>query len=628
MISVYNKAIVKELNPSLFELVEKFEELVKLKPSELSSIEIVPAKNQEKTILYKNGDKKVFLHSRYNPRYEAEKMIESCKDLDEGSNLVIYGLGLGYHLFEVVKRFPKIKFYLIEPQIELLYTFLENVELKDFALKNLEGISCDLKETISTIPTFNDKYLGEIKLIWLKGHTLCFPQIFFDFNRIFIRTFRNKAMSTLFFYSHQKRTITNQLDNMKYVLHAAQFLDTDIEKWKCKTALVVAAGPSLDDEYENIRKIKEDKMAYVFAVGSAVNSLLSKGIYADAVFSYDPSIKNQMVLQKIKDEKITDIPLLFGGGIGTETLVDYPGEMLYVRNTDNPILNDHLEQEVETPFTVLGSTITVMALDAVLKLGFNSVILVGQNLGITAEKAYSSGIDYMPEQITLSEQYSETEKNVHGEDMKTSPTYLSMRDGIERVIENYKGKGKIWNSTRKGLLIAGAEYKPLIELMEDMEKGTVNREWTKNCRKTKYKVDHIKEKREEMKALIKDYERQIQRFESILEEIEKNRKLKLYDKLQKLYIKLNMNLQRLEDNKYANTYVFASIIHKYNDVVLGIERFNIIENKDEQAKTIYQEFNDFIKACKEISEEITEKYQRMDKELESYCLEALHENNY
>lgn len=613
MISVYNKAILKELNPFLLGELEKIEN------SQEQNIKVLEAKNGEKTIVYQENNKEYYLHSRYNPSYEAKMMLDSCVDLTEECNLVIYGTGLGYHIIEAIKRFPNAKIFLFEPNLELLYCFLSHVELKDLGLKNLDGISNDLAEIDTKIPEMNAKYLGEIKLIWLKSYAEFLKRDFQEFQKSFIRSFKNTWLRTIFFVSHQKRTVTNQMENIKYILESKQLLSGDMISWEGKTALIVAAGPSLDEEIENIRKIKEQGMAYIFAVGSAVNSLLNYGIHADAVFSYDPSVKNQVVLQKIKDENIMDIPLLFGGGIGSETLQDYPGKIFHVKNGSHEILNHYLVQMKETPYVRTGTTISVMALDAVFNMGFSDIILVGQNLGIVEEKAYSSGIFYVNPNVIESEQYSEKEINVHGKDMKTSPTYLTMRQGIETIIKVNKEKSKVWNSTRNGLCIQGAEYKPLIELMDKMQSNSVDCKWQENREEILYDTKYIQEKREEMEAYKKDSEKQFERMESILEDIKKQKEIKLYCKLPKLYTKLNINLTRLEENKYSSIFVLSAIIHEYHDLILGINRFNLIEDKEVQAETIYQAFKKFTEKYKNVKEEICDKYYHMDKELEQYC---------
>lgn len=613
MISIYNKAIVKELNPKLLEQLEELE------AKENKKVQIVAAKNGEPTLKVEVNGNKRFLHSRYNPSHEAEQLLNSCEDITVESNVVIYGVGLGYHIKEVVRRFPEAKVYLVEPNIELLYTFLENFEFKDHLLQNLEGISADLKELDTEIPEFDLKYPRFLSLLWLKGHICTYPDEFLEFKKKYLLAFRNEVQRVDFYHQLQTRTVTNEMFNMKQILGGRQLLGDNLSKWQGKTAIIVAAGPSLDDEIGNLHEIKKNGMAYIFAVGSAVNTLLSKGIHPDAVFSYDPSEKNQIVVKKIKDEKIKDIPLLFGGIIGYETLIDYPGHKLYIKNEDNYIQNFLLKPKRELPLIQLGSTVSVLAIDTALHMGFKNIILVGQNLGVTEERSYSSGIDYISNRIFIPEQYTEIEKNVHGENMRTSPVYLMMRKDIEKVIKNAQGESKIWNATRKGLNIKGAEYCPLADLMLEMEPKTVDALWYESVEESEYDIDYLKEKVTELETLEKECERQFRRLCDIVEEIKKNVELGLFSQLSKLYTKLQLNLKRLEDNKYSALFILTAMIQEYHSLILKFEYFNSITDKKVQALSICKEFATFIEFYEATLQVMKQPYQEMMLFLNSYC---------
>lgn len=613
MISIYNKAIIKELNLRLLEQLEELES------KERQGIQIVEAQNGEPTLTVQVEGKTRYLHSRYNPTYEAEKLFDSCDDIDENCNLVIYGAGLGYHIKEAIKRFPQARYYIVEPNLELLYTFLENVELKDCNIKNLEGISNNLIELDSKIPDYSFKYPKIIKILWLKGYIETFAEEFSDFRKIYLMSLKNEKQRANFLRSFQERTVTNEISNIREVLESKQLLAGDLSAWKDKTAIIVAAGPSLDEEIENLRQIKEKGMAYIFAVGSAVNTLLSNGIYADALFSYDPSEKNQIVVKKIKDEKITNIPILFGGGIGSETLKGYTGIKFYVKNGSNYILNYFLKSELDTPEVKLGPTISIMAIDAAFHMGFSNIILVGQNLGTVKNKIYSSGIDYQSSRITFAEQYTEIEKSVQGEEIRTSPTYLAMRHGIEAVIKVNTGDAKVWNATRHGLAIKGAEYKPLSELMKNMEEDIVTKEWIGNRVDVGYDVDNILEKVELLEVLKKECERQYQRLCSIVEDIKKDSRLGLFKKVSKQYTKLHFNLKRIEDNDYSALFILPAMVQEYHGLIRKIEHLNSIEDKEEQANSIYSEFDFFAKEYKKTLESIEPRYQEMIEYLKEYC---------
>lgn len=613
MISIYNKAIVKELNPRLLE------ELEELETENNSQIQIVKAYNGEPTIKMDFDGKYRYLHSRFDPSHEAKKLLDSYNDIDDECNLVIYGTGLGYHIKEAIKRFPEAKFYIVEPNIHLLYVFLENVELKDCNIKALEGISSDLRELGKTIPEFSLKYPKKLSQIWLKRHTEIMSEDFERFHQEYLYALKKEIQRTRFYHLFQVRGVTNELHNMKEVLNCQQLFEGDKSAWQEKTAIIVAAGPSLDEEIENLRQIKEKGMAYIFAAGSAVNALLAKGVNADALFSYDPSIRNQVVVNKIKETDNKEIPIVFAGGIGAETLNQYPGKKFYLQGTENYILNYFLKAKEEKPYINQGGTITILALDAAFHMGFKNIIFVGQNLGASGNKIYSSGIDYISSNISGEEELEEERKNVHGEMTKTTTVYLIMKDGIEAIIRSHEGEAKVWNSTRLGLDIEGAEYKPLAELMLEMEEGSVEKEWRENREETEYDIAHLKEKLREIEVLQEDDERQLHRMIEAVEEINKNIEWRKFQQLPKLYRKINLILKRLEENQYSGLFVLPAMIKEYRELVMKIEYLNNITEQKEQAILIYNEFKKFVDKYKNTKLEVKEPYENMIKELKEYC---------
>ncbi|RRD93856.1 DUF115 domain-containing protein [Clostridiales bacterium COT073_COT-073] len=615
MISIYNKAILKELNPALLEKLEELE------TEGLKKARVLPSKSGEKTLAYEENGKTYFLHSRYQPSYEAEKAADSYADITNEDSVVFYGVGLGYHIKEMLKRVPEIKYYLIEPNLEVLYVFLEHNELKDMELGNLEGITIDFGDLEQKIPHILIKYSQEIKLVLHYSCVKYFEEYFEQFRKLFLGSFRREKDRTIFFALEQLKTVTNEFDNMMTVIESANILNCDLEDIKGKTAIIVAAGPSLDDEIENIREIKKRGMAYILAVGSGVNSLLSQGIHADAVFSYDPSVENQKVLKKIKEENIKDIPLIFGAGIGSESLKDYPGPKICMLNSHNYIIKHYLKSKTkDMPIVGVGATITVSGLDAALKMGFKQVILVGQNLGITEDKSYSSGIEYAPTEIVKESQYTELEKDVHGNTMKTSTAYLMMREGIEEVIEISAKDAKVWNATRKGLAIKGAEFKALAELMKEMEPNSVTGRWLETTAED-YDLEYLAKQKEEMFCYKEEVDKQVQQLDSILEDLKKNSELNLYKKLKPLYTKLNLNLKRLEKNKFSVLFVLPSMIQEYHNLIRRIEYFNSISDKEEQSRSIYKEFKEFRELYKERLKVMEKYFETLNNQLEDYLKE-------
>ena len=136
MILIDNLNILKSSYLDIWNKLKQFEDKENRKLTEIEE-----TRNGDKTLVINKDDKNVYLHSRYNPVREAETIVESIDDIDENTNIIFYGTGLGFHIQLILEKYKNIKYYIYEPIPEILYAFLSNVNLKKLNLNRLAGIS-------------------------------------------------------------------------------------------------------------------------------------------------------------------------------------------------------------------------------------------------------------------------------------------------------------------------------------------------------------------------------------------------------------------------------------------------------------------------------------------------------
>jgi spore maturation protein CgeB len=73
----------------------------------------------------------VSLHSTYRPRDEALRSVSEFAAQD-GLQNVVYGLGFGYHVEEMLKRFPSSPVTVIEPSMAMFQAFIATVDIEPF----------------------------------------------------------------------------------------------------------------------------------------------------------------------------------------------------------------------------------------------------------------------------------------------------------------------------------------------------------------------------------------------------------------------------------------------------------------------------------------------------------------
>lgn len=93
-------------------------------------IEVFSAKNNQPAFFLKTQDgKKIIFHSQFDPEKEAVDFVAS-QNINKATVLFVYGLGFGYHLKELRKRFTGMIF-VIEPSLDILASAMEHVDLSE-----------------------------------------------------------------------------------------------------------------------------------------------------------------------------------------------------------------------------------------------------------------------------------------------------------------------------------------------------------------------------------------------------------------------------------------------------------------------------------------------------------------
>ena len=219
---------------------------------------IEQTRNNQKTIKIKRGEGYIYLHSKYDPLREAESVIrkfEEKETIDKNSHVIFYGVGLGYHIDLFTGKYPDISFSVYEPSIEVFNCFLDKFNLKRLPAGGLKDIQCEFGP--ETADAFLAKLLNKTnkKLIILdlpiyeNAFAEQYNDFFNKFNEI-LKSYRSNMHTN---YAFQKRWIINCMINLKGILSTPNIITEKKGAFKNKTAILVAAGPSLNEEIENLK---------------------------------------------------------------------------------------------------------------------------------------------------------------------------------------------------------------------------------------------------------------------------------------------------------------------------------------------------------------------------------------
>lgn len=402
-------------------------------------IEIIETNTAYPTIKYNN----LYIHSKYDPIKESIKMIEPYLELLKEDIILIYGIGLGYHVQECLKNSEEsiiIVFELNEKLLEVCKACNPLV----FMNKRVKIIDGYDKEFYNE---FN-RYMNKVSDIIIHGpsletikekHVELYNSIkWYKLNRESVN--RNSEM-----------LVNNYKSNLEEKYMDIELIINEMKK-ENKPFLILTSGPSLELELENIR-INRQKFV-IIAVGSVLKKVVKSGIIPDIFVLIDGQ---EIVYNQIKGLEDLLIPLCFLSTASKEAVSSYNGPkyMFYNEEADsNTVIHT-------------GKTVGAAALSIATKCNAKIIILIGQDLCLIDGRSHHSDIG---ELYGLEDQGKFTKTNikirdVNGKEILTSETYNYFRSQIELIIRENVKNIDFYNCS-KGAYIKGAiniEFKEILE---------------------------------------------------------------------------------------------------------------------------------------------------------------------
>ncbi|WP_182199660.1 motility associated factor glycosyltransferase family protein [Paraliobacillus salinarum] len=562
---------------------------LKSTPRDTNISVIEKSKNGLPTIKTEIDSQYKYIHSKYDPSAEADRLVDYFECEESRDHIIVFGFGLGYHLQSLMQKHPDFSFTIYEPDLDVFNTMLNTIKLDEiFDRKKLSFITRkNLEQKIHELQTI---YNHNIQVFSLPFYERYYNGELHELYKLVVTSLKNQKGRLVTNVSFQQRWTVNAIKNIPAVLRTPNILkDVNTDCFKDQTAIIVAAGPSLNYEYENLKYIKENKQAYIFSVGSAINSLIEHDILPDAACTYDPTEKNQIVFKSIKEKNIKDVPLIFGSTVGYETLENYPGNMLHMitnQDTVTPVLLDK-DKDIQIVFDA--PSIAVVTFQLLTKLGFSQIILVGQNLAYEKNKMYADGISYAPETITNK---MIPTQNVYGEEVFTDEGFSRMKDQLEQYI-SLVDNIKVYNTTKGGARIKGASFIPLEKLIHQdyLEKNTVESEW-----------DYIKDKTHQnyhSKNILSLYKAKIELQSLIIEAnkvIDQCKAISINNthNLEKKLVKFDKLFKKVKKNKYYITIIGPMIRVQTEQLVNQSKKVRLETDMDKRLSLIDNYFGAYL----------------------------------
>ncbi|QPJ62801.1 MAG: motility associated factor glycosyltransferase family protein [Candidatus Nitronauta litoralis] len=467
------------MNSTFLKNIEAFKAeipaLSRLSGSTSKSVELFPSRSGPTTGRFKD----ILLHSSYDPTKEAAGFASK---ITSGSRIGLYGFGLGYHIKALLNK--------IGPEGELIVIELNpDVLTAAFSLNDMAYLAKDPRFQLVYSDTETEaadkisEAMGRLCpedgqppiLLFHPSSYECLPKKFPNILRALEVLRLERKVPALFGNLEQQNAeinwgIVTQSPGIRMLQN----------KFPSKPAILVSAGPSLDGMMHFLPALTD--FCITGCVDTAFPLLESASIQADYVFSVDP--QNESFFH-FENHLASQTSLVFQPTSHPRIIRHFQGNKFVVFKDGHKITLDHASLAAEKGMSKAGGSVSCLALDCLIQMGCDPILLVGQDCAFPGGRVYGRKAENQLEeatnltreiaagglQNTRSRRYEKIKvPGCHGQNLFTSPALFSYLRTIEQIAETHP-EIRILNLSSQGAHIERAPYigslKELMNLFPD-----------------------------------------------------------------------------------------------------------------------------------------------------------------
>jgi hypothetical protein len=383
-----NMECMKQYRAKLFQLLQDSNQYLHI--NKLDLIQSDPAINGELFLTVRKETKLYRLVSCYNPRNEADQWVGQYDFMNMKTVITQFGFGTGSFIQAILNKKGKDDIlFVYEPCPELFIHVLHNYDITDIIKENkvvlvVEGIN-DFEFHILVRNALDITNITSQIRYSHPGYEKVFPEsclkYWKDIKDGYIHVKTN--INTVIYFG--KRYITNALFNTRFIRESNRLMELKADFNTDIPAIVVAAGPSLKKNIEELKRAKG--RAYIFVVDRALDYVLDEGLEPDFVVTIDP----MKPLEYFTKRTDLTIPLLCDAVSNWEILDRHKGKKIlfncfpYYR-----LMYQRLGKEA--PLLAAGASVATAAFCSCIQLGFKTIALVGQDLAYDGEFSHAGDV--------------------------------------------------------------------------------------------------------------------------------------------------------------------------------------------------------------------------------------------
>ena len=421
----------------------------------------------KKIFRIKKEERMLYLEGKRDAVSAVEMWLERLGEIHKYAPVFLFGIGNGDYLKAIIENTEEnVNVVIYEPSINIFRRLLNEIDLSDIIENRpiafiIEGIN------ESEFRPVMNKVLATQNMSFLKEEIHPNYREFYA-EKILekVRILDEKITAIKLSYNvgkrFQKNIAQNVFSNMKYVCEGYNTKQMAAVFPADGTAILVAAGPSLNKNIQEIKKAKNK--AFILAVDTVLKPLLNHGIVPDAFVTIDPD----KPLELTEIEGAENIPVIAPATAKYALINRQKAKKIFYYDGYELPAHIYKLNGKEMPSTSTGGSVACSGFSALYRMGFKTIILVGQDLAYTDNKSHVDGSfqDKMPEQDTTG---MIMVKGNYQDEIPTEGILKKYLDWFEVYIEGIKNYRdvRIVNATEGGAYIKGTELAALRDIIKE-----------------------------------------------------------------------------------------------------------------------------------------------------------------
>jgi hypothetical protein len=434
--------------------------------AESSKYDVVLSKTGLPVLAVQHGGRRVLLSSAADPRREAARLVHSGLDGDE-QIVMLFGMGMGYHVEEILEFNRQALIVILEPDIELFAQVLKTRDLSKLLVSDrililFEKRDVDLDE-VAPNPS-----AGNIRQLILRPYRALYEDDALEAEKRFQIYSQSKSINIATLKRFDRLWTRNIFRNCS-LFFTLKGLNELQGAASGVPALVVAAGPSIVGEIPLLKEMQDTIL--IIAVDTISYPLIRHGVIPDFIVTVDPQLINSHHLAWFTEEAPAEqLPVLIADPAVHATVFRiYTGPVVLTSSVFDP--GKIIERFSGKKGSIAaGGSVATASFDLARILEADPIVIVGLDLsyktgrthfpGSLIERFIHARMTRLNPLLSMSADYMRggsalSTKDRTGEEVLTDRRMLLYRSWFERQM--LQETHRVLNATRGGLYIEGME---------------------------------------------------------------------------------------------------------------------------------------------------------------------------